>query len=372
MGTDDAFAELGLASGASEREVKAAWRRLASRWHPDRNGSADAVVRMQRINQAFEEIRRSGFHVVSEAASTTASTTTTAAADDAASEPADESQARHGRPDAEPSPDQDTDTRPPRRPIHRKVKLTLEEAAAGCIKVLRGKLTGNCTRCEGAGHQVLGGNCAQCGGSGAVPRRSFFGWPTGVTECEACLGGGIARRPCAACRGSGKAPSRSYQVKVRMPQGVRHGDLLHVDGRRLRSGPLPVDLEIRVEILPHALFTLDDDCTLRCEVPVDGFAWIAERPVQVPTLAGVHPMQPSRSQVSYRLEGQGFPVKYGGAPGDLWVTLVPVFPQHLSNDQHILLDQLCATALGAGGHAVDERLRAWQKDLRARERGMRG
>ena len=61
MGTDNAFAELGLACDATEREVKAAWRRLASQWHPDRNGSADAVARMQRINQAFEAIRNAGF-----------------------------------------------------------------------------------------------------------------------------------------------------------------------------------------------------------------------------------------------------------------------------------------------------------------------
>ena len=61
LGTDNAYAELGLAPGASEAEVKVAWRRLASLWHPDRNRSAEAFGRMQRINQALEQIRRSGF-----------------------------------------------------------------------------------------------------------------------------------------------------------------------------------------------------------------------------------------------------------------------------------------------------------------------
>ncbi|WP_238136707.1 DnaJ C-terminal domain-containing protein [Variovorax sp. JS1663] len=341
MGTDDAFAELGLAAGASEGEVKAAWRRLASQWHPDRNGSADAVTRMQRINQAFEEIRRAGFRAVSEASA--------ADADDAAPHPATDPGAGHDEQDGgETAFGDDAGTRRQRRPIHRKVKLTLEEAAAGCIKVLRGKVTETCRTCAGAGHQVLGGNCARCGGSGAVHKRSFFGWPTGLAECEACLGGGIARQPCAACRGSGKTAARSYQVKVRIPQGVRHGDLLHVDGRRLRPERLPADLEIRVEFLAHEVFKLDDDGTLRCEVPIDGFAWIAERPVQVPTLAGLQPLQPSRSRVSYCLKGQGFPVERGGARGDQWVTLVPMFPKQLSTDQQILLDQLCATTSGAG------------------------
>ncbi|GAA4343520.1 molecular chaperone DnaJ [Variovorax defluvii] len=365
LGTDDAFAELGLASGASEREVKAAWRRLASQWHPDRNGSADAVTRMQRINQAFEEIRRAGFRVPPE--------TTAGDANAAPSPSPNDAEASAGEQEAGPTAFDDGEggARGHRRPIHRKVKLTLEEAAAGCIKVLRGKLTETCRSCAGAGHQVLGGNCTRCGGSGAVRKPSFFGWPTGVAECEACLGGGIARQPCAACRGSGKTPARGYQVKVRIPAGVRHGDLLHVDGRRLRPERLSADLEIRVELLAHDFFQLDDDGTLRCEVPVDGFAWIAERPVQVPTVTGLQSLRTRRSQVSYCLKGLGFPVAHGGARGDLWVTLVPVFPKQLSTDQQILLDQLCATASGADGRAVDERLRAWQRGLRAWERGQR-
>lgn len=363
MGTEDAFAELGLASGASESEVKAAWRRLASQWHPDRNGSAGAVAKMQRINQAFEEIRRAGFRASPEAS----------AAD--VSEPASATNNSTGFDDDHDSGAtafRDPGTGRQRRPLHRKIKLTLEEAAAGCIKVLRGKVTETCQTCMGAGHQVLGGNCARCGGSGAVPKRSFFGWPTGLVECEACLGGGIARQPCAACRGSGKTAPRSYQVKVRIPQGVRHGDLLHVDGRHLRPEPLPADLEIRVELLDHAFFQLEDDGTIRCEVPVDGFAWMAGHQVQVPTVAGLQPLQLSRGQLSYCLKSQGFPLDRRGARGDQWVMLVPVFPQQLSTDQQILLDQLCATTSSASGQGVDDRLQAWQRGLRAWERSFRG
>lgn len=365
LGTDDAFAELGLASDASESEVKAAWRRLVSQWHPDRNGSAGAVAKMQRINQAFEEIRRAGFRAAPESAADEAEFT--------APGPATTSGTGFDEQDdgGDTAFRDDAGTSRQRRPIHRKVKLTLEEAAAGCIKVLRGKVTETCRVCAGAGHQVLGGNCVRCGGSGAVPKRSFFGWPTGLAECEACLGGGIARQPCAACRSSGKTAARSYQAKVRIPHGVRHGDLLHVDGRRLRPERLPADLEIRVELLDHAFFTLDDDGTLRCEVPVDGFDWVAGRQVQVPTLTGLQSLQLKRGQLSYCLKGEGFPVERRGVRGDQWVTLVPVFPERLSTDQQILLDQLCATTSGAGARE-DERLQAWHRGLRAWERGLRG
>ena len=143
MGTENAFAELGLASDATEREVKAAWRRLVSQWHPDRNDSADAVAKMQRINRAFEQIRQAGLLRT----------------------------ANGGAEEVE-VPKHEPPSSRQRRPISRKLKLTLEEAAVGCIKVLRGKITDVCSTCAGAGHLVLGGNCAQCGGSGAISSAS--------------------------------------------------------------------------------------------------------------------------------------------------------------------------------------------------------
>lgn len=346
LGTDDAFAELGLASDATESEVKAAWRRLVSQWHPDRNDSASASAKMQRINQAFEAIRHSRRHASPGAGDTDDSGDNGMAASDTAG-------ADRQRP-----------------PIHRKVKLTLEEAAAGCIKVLRGKVTDTCSTCAGAGHLVLGGNCPQCRGSGAVPKRAWFGWPSARVECDACLGGGIARQPCPSCDGSGKLATHRYRLNVRIPQGVRHGDLLHVDRQRPRAGQPPADLEIRVEVLEHAFFELDDDGTIRCEIPVDGFAWIANRTIQVPTVAGLQPVQLSRDRLSYRLAGQGFPVARRGPRGDQLVTLAPLFPEQLSTDQEILLDQLIAASSGAGGPASGERLRAWNQGLRAWERGL--
>lgn len=350
MGTDNAFAELGLPSGATEREVKAAWRRLVSQWHPDRNNSADAVARMQRINRAFEEIRNAGFAEGPESAG----------ASDV--EPRPEAAAASASADAD-------EAEPRRRPIHRKIKLSLEEAAAGCIKTVRGRMTHVCATCDGAGHQVLGGNCAHCGGSGAVAKRSFFGWPGGRSECGACHGGGIAQRTCPDCDGAG-TQTRAYQLKVRIPSGVRHGDLLHVDGRRARANPPQADLEIRVELLDHAFFELDDDGTVRCGIPVDGFAWIANRQIQVPTVAGLQTINLRRDKLTYRLQGHGFPVTRRGPRGDQMVTVKPVFPEALSADQEILLDQLIASSSGSG-EGADERLRAWNRGLRAWERSLK-
>jgi len=343
LSTHNAFSELGLGSDATEREVKAAWRRLVSQWHPDRNSSADAVARMQRINRAFEEIRNAGFR----------------ARPEATDPPVHETAPHHA---------EEESAQPRRRPILRKVKLTLEEAAAGCIKALRGRTTLTCATCDGAGHQVLGGNCAHCGGSGAIPKRNFFGWPGGMTECAACHGGGIAQRTCPDCHGVG-TQTRAYQLKVRIPPGVRHGDLLHVDGRRARGNPPPADLEIRVELLAHEFFELDEDGTIRCEVPVDGFAWIANRTIEVPTLMGLKPVALRRDRLSYSLPGLGFPATRRGANADHVVIVKPIFPETLSAEQEHLLSHLSASASGEDGEATDKRLRAWNRKQRAWARG---
>ncbi|MBL8352575.1 MAG: J domain-containing protein [Burkholderiaceae bacterium] len=334
----EAFAELGLSPEASEREVKAAWRRLVSQWHPDRNTSAAAHARMQRINRAVEAIRRAGF-------TAPAAPPTGAGGDE----------------------DKRT-TEPPARTIDRKVRLTLEEAAAGCTRVLRGRIVDACAACAGAGFRLPAEPCPRCQGAGTIRQRAWFAWVGVQTACDACLGSGQFRPPCAACSGSGRAPARRYQVGVRIPPGVRDGDLLHVAADQFRAGVLPGELNIRVALRPHEWLRLDRDGSVHCELPVDGFAWIANRPVDVPTLVGLQSLALQRGQLEYRLEGQGFPVERRGPRGDQWVTITPVFPPQMSTDQQILLDQLIATTSGPDAESTDPRLRAWQQALRRQRR----
>ncbi len=349
MDTNNAFAELGLAPSATEKEVKAAWRRLVSQWHPDRNDHSGAGARMQRINDALGEIRRSGFRVAPGAA-------------------------RHAETrTAPPTPDARTDTHadtsdPQRRTVNRKIRLTLEEAAMGCTRVLQGKLTESCATCAGLGFRLPGGACTSCDGSGEVRQAAWFGWVNARTPCEACGGGGAAKLACTDCGETGKGQTRRYKISVRIPHGVRSGDLLHVDGRRSRSGHSPVDLNLRVEVLQHDFFALDSDGTVRCEMPVDGFAWIANRSIRVPTLSGLQPVQLSRDRLAYRLKQHGFPVERRGVRGDHLVTVQPIFPERLSTDQNILLDQLISASSGPDGQPTHARLRDWNRDFRAWEK----
>jgi molecular chaperone DnaJ len=353
---------LGLSPGATERELKLAWRRLISQWHPDRNDSANAVARMQRINRAAEAIREAGFPGP---APSTAAPAPPAGHGAEADEPGRDGAeaARPGRRADDEQAAQGGAGEASARTIRRKVRLTLAEAAFGCTRVLRGRLQQPCAVCAGAGCRVLGGHCPDCQGSGAIRQRSWFGWIGAAVECGACHGGGIARESCAACAGSGRGEGARYQVTVRFPHGVRHGDQLHVAAGQPRRGRLPGDLSIRVDVREDPLLKLEPDGTLRCDVPVDGFAWIANRTIDLPTLEGLQKLALQRDRVDYRLPGRGFPVERRGPRGDLVVTVTPIFPQHMTTDQQILLDQLIACTSGAHARQPDERLRAWDQAL---------
>lgn len=344
---DTAYAELGLAPGATEAEVKAAWRRLVSHWHPDRNPGAAALARMQRINRSFEAIRASGFGAGENAGTATSAPPPQPAAAGRRTGPAEAAA----------------------RVFNRKVRLTLAEAAFGCTRVLRGKPAGTCSVCAGVGHRVAAGHCPQCQGSGAVRQSAWFGWIGASVECETCHGSGRLRHACAACGGRGKSTTPAYRATVRFPPGLRDGDLLSV---RLAGDAPPTELTLRVELQPHAQLQLADDGTLRCTMPVDGFAWLGNRTVDVPTLEGLRPLALQRGQFEHRLPGQGYPVERRGPRGDLCVTVQPLFPQALSTDQQILIDQLIATTSGASERSAPEALRAWRQALRPSKRARSG
>lgn len=319
MTVDDAYDELGLPPGANLAQAKAAWRGLVSRWHPDRNDHVGASARMQRINRALEQIRLAsqGEHAK-----------TRQARGDA------------GAPAAV-------------RTVQHHVKLTLEESASGCIRVLQGSLIETCAVCAGKGHRQEPKDCATCAGKGHIHERTWFGWYGVATPCTDCDGTGVVQDSCVACKGRGKTEVTSYRQSVRLPAHLRNGDVLHVPAGRARAA---VALDIHVEVLPHACLVRDDnDGTVRCEFVVDAFGWIANRTIDVPTLRGLQPLQLQRGQVVYRLAGQGFPPRSGGTPADQIVIIVPRFPAQLSPRQERLLEHLAdsSSALGDGARRGD-------------------
>jgi molecular chaperone DnaJ len=317
MDTLQAYQVLGLDPGASDAQLKAAWRRLVAAWHPDRNAADDAGSRMQGINKAYQHLRQ-------------------VRQDDGEAEDADADAA--AAPATPPPAAATADV----GPTHvRKVRLTLEDAVRGCTRTLRGHFTQACDSCAAQGQRVLAQACSNCRGSGAVSAPALFGWLWNQTACPDCGGDGRQRATCDACDGSGER-TLAYRRRVRFPAGVRDGHVLSLPSSR--HGSMKIGLDLQVEIEPHPLFTLDGDGVLRCDMPVNGYAWMAGRWVEVPTPDGLQQMRLNREASVYRLRSQGFPTVPRGPRGDYLVRVTPVFPAQDDPAQEALLDQLIARA----------------------------
>lgn len=312
MNIDESYAELGLEPGCSDAEVKEAWRRLAARWHPDRNPSPQALRKIQRINRALAEIRRW-------------------------------------------KADEETAEGEAAVVVEHSLDLTLEEAARGCSRELRGELVDDCAHCAGSGVQAQPQRCKECAGSGRVRSQLWFAWMAGSMECGACSGQGSTRAQCTHCEGRGRAHARKYRCRVQVPAGARAGTTLEASAR-LHGRAEPLALRVRIGLQPHPFFTLDADGTVRCELPVDGFAWMGERWIEVPTPRGPQQMRLRRGYLSYRIKDEGL-----GA--DCMVTVTPLFPDSLGKAQEALLDRLIAGNTGASATPAGQRMREWQETL---------
>ena len=327
MTIDESYRELGLAPGCSEAEVKEAWRRLAAHWHPDRNASPHALRKIQRINRALAEIRRA---------------------------------------QAGGSAERKQETPAAEQVIEHTVRIRVEEACTGCVRELQGEVREECADCGGTGLHAKASACGECGGSGRVRPHLWFSWLAGTTECGACQGKGSRPLRCAACEGSGHARPRKYRCRVEVPAGARTGTVLSVHARvQGRRRHHDLDLRVRVELEPHPLFTPQDDGSVHCEMPVDGFAWMAERWIEVPTPRGLRQMRLRRGFLTYRIKGQGLPVGEAQEAADCMVTVVPLFPEEWSPQQQALVDKLVALNTGARATAAGRRFAQWDAQLRA-------
>lgn len=338
MDTQAAYRELGLQPSASDAQLKASWRRLVATWHPDRNAAADAGRRMQSINKAYQHIRqvRDGQEEVQE----------------------------------EPAPDHSaqahTQTEQPAKTLVRRVRLSLEEAILGCTRTLSGHFNHSCVACMGKGQRVLAQACTTCRGSGAVHKAALFGWLWNQEACSDCGGDGRLRAACAPCAGKGER-SQAYRKRVRFPAGVRAGHVLSVPAAR--HGDLELGLELQLDIEPHPLFVLDEAGVLRCEMPVNGYAWMAGRWVDVPTPEGLQHMRLNRDALVYRLRGQGFPASVRGPRGDYLVSVTPVFPAQEDPVQQALLDRLVEHSNRTAAADPSAALSDWQRRMQGRRAG---
>ncbi|MBC5785749.1 DnaJ domain-containing protein [Ramlibacter sp. USB13] len=331
MEIEDPYATLGLTPEASDAQIKAAWRRLSARWHPDRNATPQALERIQRINRAVEQIRSAR----EEARDT---------ADDAPP------------PAAAPTPKDE--------PVELTITLSLEEAASGCIRNVHGEVTRVCATCCGTGKAPEPVTCHHCHGQGQARQMFWFPWLATPLPCDACEGRGSTLVSCSSCGGSGESAPLAYRARVRIPPGVRDGHQLHARVK-LQDGKDHQSLNVRVALRPHAFLSLQEDGTIRVDVPVDGFAWVAGRWTEVPTLDGMRRMRLQRGALTYRIREAGFPVRPSGARADCLVSVTPLFPAEWSERQAALLDALIHSNTQDESTEAGARVRAWNRMVAA-------
>ena len=353
MSKRDFYEVLGVSRDASERDLKKAYKRLAMKYHPDRNpGDDESAVKFKEVKEAYEILtdpqKKAAYDQYGHAAFEQGGGAGGfgggfggGGADfgDIFGDVFGDifGGGRRGGGGGGYRPQRGSDLR-------YNMELTLEEAVRGCDKEIEIPTLVDCEVCDGSGAKKGSKpeTCSTCHGHGQVQmRQGFFAVQQ---TCPTCGGkGSIIKDPCHSCHGEGrKQKTKSLHVKI--PAGVDTGDRIRLsgEGEAGEHGAPAGDLYVQVQIRDHAIFERDGN-NLRCEVPISfGLAALGGE-VEVPTLDGrLNLKVPEETQTGrmFRLRGKGVKGVRGGPVGDLIVKLVVETPVKLGAEQKALLRQL--------------------------------
>jgi molecular chaperone DnaJ len=344
MAPRDYYEVLGVPRNASDQEIKSAYRRLALKYHPDRNpGSRDAEESFKEAAEAYgilgdpEKRRRFDAYGIAGLGG----------AGGVGFDPTIFADFSDILGDFFGFGDVFGRRRGPRRgsDLRYNLEISFEEAAFGTETQIRIPRTEACSACAGSGASpgTKPSSCPTCRGSGQVSfQQGFF---SVARTCSHCRGTGrIVAEPCKDCRGEGQVPAeRTLQIKI--PPGVDSGSQLRIggEGEAGSLGGPPGDLYVVVRVQEHAFFRRDGN-NLFCEVPVSVTHAALGGTLDVPTLDGgatkLSIPEGTQPGTVLRLRGQGIPHLGGRGRGDLHVLVRVVVPRHLTADQKTLFEQL--------------------------------
>jgi molecular chaperone DnaJ len=229
-----------------------------------------------------------------------------------------------------------------------RLALSLEEIAQGVEKTIKLKRLDRCETCGGSGARVGTGakTCPTCHGSGQIRQvsRSFFGQFVNVSTCPNCQGDGeVLATPCPQCGGEGRI-KKEITITVKVPAGVASGNYIPIRGKGNvgpKGGP-PGDVLVHIEEKEHEIFERREDDII-CQVPVSFSQAALGTEVEVPTLNGKVSMTvPAGTQSGkiFRLRGKGIPHLSGRGAGDEYVEIVAWTPTKLSGEERKLFQEL--------------------------------
>jgi len=354
----DYYEVLGVSKGASDDEIKKAYRKKAKQYHPDLNaGDAEAEAKFKEVNEAYEVLSDSQKKARYDQFG------------HAGVDPNYGAGAGGGAYGGYGGGGMDFDfsdvfssffgggrrsnPNAPRRggDVAASVVISFEEAAKGCKKQVEVTVVEGCGECHGSGAEkgTSAKVCPSCGGSGQVRRqqRTPFGVMQTQAACDRCHGSGrVIEKPCHVCKGSGRVTARR-SIGINIPAGIDDGQILSIRGKGNagQNGGPAGDLEVRVSVRPHPFFERSGN-DIVCDLPLTFIQVALGAEIKVPTLDGSIPYtikegtQPGERLV---IKGKGFPDVRGRRQGDLVFRVTVEVPKNLSRNQKDILRQFDET-----------------------------
>jgi len=357
MGKRDYYEVLGVDRGASEAEIKKAYRRLARQYHPDMNpdNKEEAEQKFKEIHEAYEVLsnpeKRRQYDQFGHAAFDMG----------AGAGPGgfggfggfdfggfDDifdvffGGSPFGRRRGGPQRGAD---------LEMSIEVSFEEAAFGVEREVSIYRWEDCKECGGSGAApgTEPVTCHKCGGTGQVrvTQRIAFGQFSTVTTCDSCHGTGkTIENPCKTCSGKGKV-RRLRKVRIKVPAGVDTGSVLRLAGEGelgIAGGP-PGDLLVNIRVRPHKVFKRERDNVIM-ELPISFIQAALGDEIEIPTLEGKTTLKvPEGTQPGavFYLRGKGIPHLQGYGRGDQIVKIKVLIPTKLSERQKEMLRKFDAT-----------------------------
>ena len=350
MSKRDYYAVLGIARDASEQDIKSAYRKLALKYHPDRNpGDKAAEDKFKEAAEAYSVLAdsdkrarydRFGHAAVSGAAGGGAGFDPTIFAefDDIFGSLSDLFGFGGGRRRGGPQRGAD---------LRYDLDITFDQSAHGVETAIQIPRREACTACHGTGAAPGSAptTCPQCRGAGQLRyQQGFF---TVARTCGQCRGTGkVITKPCQTCHGAG-AVETLRKLTVKIPAGIASGQRLRLSGEGeagAQGGPSG-DLYVVIQVEEHPFFRRDGN-DLACEIPVNFTTLALGGEIKVPSIDGEHETEtvkiPEGTATGsvFRVRGKGIKDVSGRGRGDLLVTVQAITPRKLTREQRKLLEQL--------------------------------